>query len=81
MLCWFNYNLSPEDLLVEFKRIEKSFGRKDKIGDSYQARVIDIDILFYRHEIINEENLQVPHIALSERRFVLQPLFDIASNL
>mgnify|MGYP005988031019 CR=1 FL=1 len=73
-------SLSPEDLLVAFKRIEKSFGRKDKIGDSYQARVIDIDILFYENEIINKENLQVPHVGLTERRFVLQPLFDIASD-
>ncbi len=73
-------SLSPKDLLVAFKRIEKSFGRKDKIGDSYQARVIDIDILFYENEIIENENLQVPHIALTERRFVLQPLCDIASN-
>ena len=73
-------SLSPEDILVAFKRIEKSFGRKDKIGDSYQARVIDIDILFYENEIINKENLQVPHVGLTERRFVLQPLFDIASD-
>lgn len=73
-------SLSPEDLLVAFKRIEKSFGRKEKIGDSYQARVIDIDILFYENEIIDNENLQVPHVGLTERRFVLQPLFDIASD-
>ena len=73
-------SLSPEDLLKVFKRIEKSFGRKDKIGNAYQARVIDIDILFYEDEIIEEENLQVPHIALTDRRFVLQPLFDIAPN-
>ena len=73
-------SLSPEDLLIAFKRIEKSFGRKDKIGDSYQARVIDIDILFYENEIIDNESLQVPHIALTERRFVLEPLADIASN-
>jgi len=72
--------LSPEDLLAALKRIERSFGRKDKIENAYQARVIDIDILFYENKIIEEENLQVPHIALSERNFVLQPLFDIAPN-
>jgi 2-amino-4-hydroxy-6-hydroxymethyldihydropteridine diphosphokinase len=73
-------SLSPEDLLAVFKRIEKSFGRKDKIADSYQARIIDIDILFYENEIIDNKNLQVPHIALTERRFVLKPLSDIASD-
>jgi len=73
-------NLSPQDLLITFKRIEKTFGRKDKIGNSYQARIIDIDILFYENEIIDEESLQIPHIALAERKFVLQPLTDIASN-
>ena len=55
-------SLSPEDLLKVFKRIEKSFGRKDKIGNAYQARGIDIDILYYEDEIIEEENLQIPHV-------------------
>jgi len=73
-------SLSPQDLLNTFKRIEKSFGRKDKTGDSYQARVIDIDILFYENEIVEGENLQIPHIALAERKFVLQPLADIVPN-
>jgi len=73
--------LSPQDLLIEFKRIERFFGRKNKTGNSYQARVIDIDILFYEDEIIDQENLQIPHISLAERKFVLQPLVDIAPNV
>jgi len=70
-------SLSPQELLVKFKIVEKKIGRKDKIGNYYQARVIDLDILFYENEIIDEENLQIPHIAIAERKFVLQPLVDI----
>jgi len=73
-------SLSPEKLLEEFKNIEQSFGRKEKIGDAYQARVLDIDILFYENKVLNTANLTIPHIAISDRNFVLQPLADIAQN-
>jgi len=73
-------SLSPESLLHEFKTIEKSFGRKKKIGKAYQARVLDIDILFYENEILETTDLTIPHIAIADRSFVLQPLLDIAPN-
>ena len=43
-------------------------------------RVIDIDILFYDNEIIQEDNLAVPHPWICEREFVLEPLSEIAPN-
>lgn len=73
-------SLSPEKLLKEFKKIEQSFGRKEKLGKTYQSRVLDIDILFYENEIIATADLTIPHIAITDRNFVLQPLADIAPN-
>lgn len=73
-------SLSPEKLLQEFKIIEQSFGRKEKITDGYEARVLDIDILFYENEILDTIDLTIPHIAIADRNFVLQPLLDIAPN-
>lgn len=73
-------NLSPDKLLQEFKKIEQSFGRKEKIGNTYQDRVLDIDILFYENEILTTADLTIPHIAIPDRNFVLHPLADIAPN-
>jgi len=73
-------SLSPEILLQEFKAIEQSFGRKEKVGKTYQARVLDIDILFYENEVLDTADLIIPHIAIADRNFVLHPLADIASD-
>ena len=43
------------------------------------ARIIDIDILFFNNEIINEKNLVIPHPEIQNRRFVLTPLEEIAA--
>jgi 2-amino-4-hydroxy-6-hydroxymethyldihydropteridine diphosphokinase len=51
--------------------------REEKWG----SRTIDIDILFYGNEIIEDENLQVPHPELHNRRFTLEPLAEIAPGL
>ena len=54
---------------------------KDKINtDNYQARTIDIDILLFNTEIINDKDLIIPHLHLHNRRFALLPLTEIASN-
>ena len=73
-------NLGPNELLIEFKRIEFLLGRKKKKSNEYEARLIDIDILFYENKIINEVDLQIPHKSIVERKFVLKPLYDIAPN-
>ena len=44
------------------------------------SRKIDMDILFYDHEIISSEKLQIPHPRLQYRNFVLLPLFEISKN-
>lgn len=62
--------------------IEQSIGRERIIGaTTYSNRLIDIDILLFDDEIINEETLQVPHPKILERKFVLVPLAEIASSV
>ena len=69
--------LSPEDLLSQLLTIETNFGRERKDGDGYQSRTLDIDIIYYEKEIIDTENLTVPHPKMQERKFILKPLADI----
>jgi 2-amino-4-hydroxy-6-hydroxymethyldihydropteridine diphosphokinase len=70
--------LSAENLLTEILSIEKSLGRERKT--KWQARTIDIDILYFGNLIIQSENLQIPHPFLHQRRFTLIPLVEIASD-
>ncbi len=71
--------LEPALLLQTLLAIEASLGRVR--GTRWEPRTIDIDILFYGDQVIRTPDLQVPHAALAERRFVLVPLNEIASNL
>ena len=73
--------LSPQSLLAECQRIESQLGRKRTEGEKgYQDRTIDIDILFYNKEIINDENLVIPHKFLHLRAFTLVPLLELIPN-
>lgn len=67
------------DLLNIIKSIEKEMGRK-KCGLSYDDRIIDIDILFYGNFFVNTNTLIIPHKELHKRRFVLEPLNEIAPD-
>jgi 2-amino-4-hydroxy-6-hydroxymethyldihydropteridine diphosphokinase len=71
-------DIKPFDLLDIILNIEKQMGRVriEKWGE----RIIDIDILFYNDEIIETNNLCIPHPYISKRRFVLSPLDEIAKN-
>jgi 2-amino-4-hydroxy-6-hydroxymethyldihydropteridine diphosphokinase len=70
-------NLSARDLLSKLQAIETVMGRTRKFKG--EPRVIDLDLLFYGQNIINEDDLNVPHPELYKRRFVLEPLSEIAS--
>ena len=72
--------LSNEELLAEVDGLEEFYGR-ERSDDKYLSREMDVDILFIDSEIIEEDHLQVPHPRMSERRFVLEPLAEIASDL
>jgi 2-amino-4-hydroxy-6-hydroxymethyldihydropteridine diphosphokinase len=73
--------LGPSDLLKRLLQIETEMGRKRVKGKRWGARIIDLDILFYDNEIIEKRNLKVPHPRLSQRRFVLVPLSELAPQL
>lgn len=71
-------NLKPLEILEIIQSIENQLGRVRK--EKWGARLIDIDILFYGNEIIDEPTLKIPHPLLQERDFVLNPLVEIAPN-
>lgn len=72
--------LSAEDLLQELKKIEDQQGR-DRSGDKWGPRVIDLDLLLYGKKKINTDELTVPHPGMHKRDFVIIPLAEIAGNL
>jgi len=72
--------LSPFIILKKNQEIEKKLGRK-KYGDRYQSRLIDIDILFFNDDIIETEELIIPHKQLHKRMFTLLPLYELDKNL
>lgn len=74
-----NTALSPQKLLKELLQIEKEIGRVRK--EKYGPRVIDIDILLFNTEIIDEQGLEIPHPELENRRFALYPLSEIAGKI
>lgn len=70
-------DLEPLKILKVILKIEKSLGRKRTNTETYSSRPIDIDIIFVDDQIINIDNLIVPHPRMGERKFVLQPLADL----
>ena len=70
--------LNSDSLLKNVLQLELEIGRiRDKDIKGYQARVIDIDIVFFNNEIINTTNLIVPHPRMHQRLFVLVPTEEI----
>ena len=67
-------------MLVACQRIECQLGRTPIEKGQYQDRTIDIDILFYNKEIINEENLTIPHKYVHLRAFTLVPMMELNSD-
>ena len=70
-------DLKPKQILEQCQLIEKLLGRVRQSGH-YASRTMDIDILFYNDEIINEPDLTIPHPHLHKRRFTLEPLNEIS---
>lgn len=72
---------TPLELLHLTQQIEREMGRTQKSNGAYHDRIIDIDILLYGNERINNEELVVPHPLMQQRLFVMQPLAEIAPSL
>ncbi len=69
----------PSQLLKGLMKIESAMGRVRK--KRWEARIIDLDILMFGQEIIESNNLVIPHPLLHKRRFVLEPLVQLAPDL
>jgi len=77
--CEVETDLPPRELLAHVKSIEHAIGRRP--AERWAPRPIDIDILLYGDEVIDAEELTVPHPGLTERNFVLAPLAELASDV
>lgn len=71
--------LDPRELLATILAIEHQMGRQRT--EKFGPRLIDIDILFYNNEVLNEPGLTIPHPQLHLRKFTLEPLNEIAPLL
>ena len=73
--------LKPQKVLESLLKIETSLGRIRTKKKGYESRTIDLDIVFAADKIIATKTLQIPHPEMQNRRFVLQPLHDIAPHI
>lgn len=71
--------LDAPRLLEQLLKIEETIGRLRK--EKYGPRVIDIDLLLFNDQIVNDPSVTVPHPQLPNRRFALAPLTEIAANI
>ena len=73
-------DLLPMALLRSLQAIENDQGRQ-RIGERWGARTLDLDVLIYGEQEIDVPDLTIPHKGLEERSFVLYPLFEIAPQI
>jgi len=71
--------LTPHQLSWQLQDAERA-GRRDRTGPRYGPRTLDLDLLLYGDEVIDEPDLVVPHPRLRERGFVLVPLAELAAD-
>lgn len=72
-----SWNGNPQELLELLLSTEQRLGRSRIEGVRYVSRPIDLDILFFGEEVINNSQLEVPHPRMHERKFVLIPLNEL----
>lgn len=73
-------NKTAHEVINILQAIEREMGRAPRSGDTYENRVIDLDILLFDEDIIATDQLQVPHPRMEQRNFVMQPLAAIAGK-
>lgn len=79
-VCELRTDLAPEALLVELRGLERRAGRPER-RMHWGPRVLDLDLLLYDQVEVASKTLQVPHPRYHERRFVLEPLAELAPEL
>ncbi len=71
-------DLFPRQLLERLQKIERAMGRKRRMAKG--PREIDLDILLYGDAVVKAPELEIPHPRMGERRFVLEPLAELAAE-
>ena len=71
-------SLAPRELLETLLRVEREFGRERPFPGA--ARTLDLDLILYGDCVIEDVGLRVPHPRFRERRFVLEPLVEVAPD-
>jgi 2-amino-4-hydroxy-6-hydroxymethyldihydropteridine diphosphokinase len=71
--------MTPHELLAACKWVEEMMGRVP--GEHWGPRIIDLDVLLYEDQVVEDEELSLPHPHMHERRFVLAPLAEIAPRV
>lgn len=74
-------DLPAEKLLQELQNIEVVFLRKRDPSLRWAPRTLDLDIILFGNQVINNDRLTVPHPEMTERLFVLQPLLELAGDI
>lgn len=74
-------SLPARALLAELLRIERERGRDREAEGRWGPRTLDLDLLVYGPQVVREADLEIPHPRMTERRFVLEPLAQIAPDL
>ena len=72
--------LGPRELLERLLEVERALGR-ERTGPRFGPRTVDLDLLLYGGQEIDEPGLHVPHPRLHERRFALEPLAELDPSL
>jgi 2-amino-4-hydroxy-6-hydroxymethyldihydropteridine diphosphokinase len=79
--CAVETELSPRELLERLLAVERALGRERGGAARWGPRTIDLDLLLYGQETVDEPGLTVPHPRLTERSFALEPLLELDPNL
>jgi len=72
---WIQTQMSAHTLLDFTQQIENQLGRQRT--QKWGARTIDIDLIYWGKQVVQEENLQIPHLLIAQRRFVLAPIVEL----
>lgn len=75
-VAWIETSFAPRPFLAHCKALERRLGRSPQ-GPRNGPRVLDLDLLFYADHCVRDEDLEVPHPRMTERRFVLEPAVQI----